>query len=120
MIGAVKAQSDHAYSTFYSHVQAPALGIAQHADKSLSPIVDKLELAVSKISTQPTSSTPTEDTNESQIGRAYRLSLHAKDQIVLLSGEQIKQIQAHNVLVCVPFPHPSLTHKAAHSYSIVH
>lgn len=97
MISTVKAQSDQAYSTFYNRVQAPAYGIAQNADKSLSPIVDKLELAVNKLSAQPAATEPVEE--KSQIGRAYRLSVVAKDQIVLLSSEQVKQIQTHNVIM---------------------
>lgn len=97
MIGAVKAQSGQAYSAFDARVRTPAYGIAQSADKSLSPIIDKLELAVNKLSTQPASTEQTGDL--SQISRAYRLSLLAKDQIVLLSSEQIKQVQTHNVVV---------------------
>ena len=100
MMGAVKSQSDQAYSAFDSRVRTPAYGFAHSADKSLSPIVDKLELAVNKLSAQPSSNGPEPATEDkSQIGRAYRLSLAAKDQIVLLSTEQIKQIQTHNVLV---------------------
>jgi len=97
MIDAVKAQSGQAYNAFDTRVRTPAYGIAQSADKSLSPIIDKLELAVNKLSTQPASSEPTDDL--SQIGRAYRLSIIAKDQIVLLSSEQIKQVQSHSIVV---------------------
>lgn len=99
MIGAVRASSDQAYTAFDSRVRTPAYDLAQSADKSLSPIVDKLELAVSKLSTQPSSpnAEPTEE--QSQLSRAYRLSVQARDQIVLLSSEQIKQVQTHNVLV---------------------
>lgn len=101
MIGAVKSSSDQAYSAFDARVRTPAYGFAHSADKSLSPIIDKFELAVNKFSPQsstPSSgSTTTED--QSQIGRAYRLSVQARDQIVHLSSEQIREVQTHNVLV---------------------
>ncbi|KAF9519336.1 hypothetical protein BS47DRAFT_1358205 [Hydnum rufescens UP504] len=79
--------------------QTPAYGIAQNADKSLSPIVDQLELAVNKL--HPGGVTPTSDVSppKSQIHRAYKLSLDLKDQLYALSGEQIKQIQQHNLVV---------------------
>jgi len=99
VIGTLKSSSDQAFNALYTRVQAPAYGIAQNADKSLSPIVDQLELAVNKL--HPGGVTATSDVNppKSQIHRAYRLSLDLKDQLYALSGEQIKQIQQHNLVV---------------------
>ena len=40
-----------------------------------------------------------EPTSERQVARAYRLSLDLKDQIIVLSSEQLKQLQQNNVYV---------------------
>ena len=37
--------------------------------------------------------------DEFQYKRAYRLSMDLKDSLVVLTNEQIKQIQEHNILV---------------------
>jgi hypothetical protein len=108
VIGTLKSSSDQAYSAFYTKVQAPAYGIAQTADKTLSPIVDQLEIAVHKL--HPDGAAPIPDTNppKSQVHRAFKLSLDLKDQLYALSGEQIRQIQQHNVVVCVHYLVPIL------------
>ncbi|KAF8320488.1 hypothetical protein DL93DRAFT_2052703 [Clavulina sp. PMI_390] len=107
IIGTLKQSSDQAYSAFDARVRTPAYGLAQTADKSLSPIVDKLELAINKLSPPATTSeeapapaaAPNATESSSQIERAYKLSVQARDQIVLLSSEQIKEVQKHSVIV---------------------
>ena len=105
----LKSSSDAAYAAFHNNVQAPAYGVAKNADRSLSPIVDKLELVVNKIggaqspqdpsSSSSTGNETTSPVDETQVGRVYRLGWDLKDRVYTLSGEQLKLVQQHNVVV---------------------
>lgn len=75
--------------------------------------MDRFEVVVNKFhnkgcdSTTTTTDAPTQDgTNVDaqksgtfQYQRAYRLSMDLKDHIYVYTGEQIRQVQEHNVLV---------------------
>ncbi|KAF8326850.1 uncharacterized protein EI90DRAFT_3281607 [Cantharellus anzutake] len=101
IVNQLKSSSDAAYAAFHDNVQAPAYGVAKNADQSLSPIVDKLELAVNKIVPPQQNSTTTgaDAGGGTQVGRAYRLSLDLKDRVYTLSGEHLRLVQQHNVVV---------------------
>lgn len=72
-----------------------------------TPVVDRFASVVNSIhSKQQSSDAPGPDQpipespkDEFQYRRAYRLSLDLKDTLYVLTNEQIKQIQEHNILV---------------------
>ncbi|KAJ4488345.1 hypothetical protein J3R30DRAFT_3435248 [Lentinula aciculospora] len=75
--------------------------IAQDIDKKFAPIVDYLEVAVNRIdSNTKENGVPTDkDAQVSQYSRALELSTRLRDQLQLHSNEQIRQLQAHSILV---------------------
>ncbi|KAG9104153.1 hypothetical protein FRC06_005045 [Ceratobasidium sp. 370] len=119
VVGTLKQGPDAAYGIYAAYanaaskayedkVKAPAYGLVVRADSTLAPIVDRFEVVVSKLhkETPPSPSSSTSSTSsdseassERQVARAYRLSLDLKDQIIVLSSEQFKQLQQNNVYV---------------------
>jgi hypothetical protein len=117
LVGDIKTSTDHAYKTFDDNVRTPAYkafddrvktpayGLATKADASLTPIIDRLETVVHRITPQregsDASSESSTDSQASttQLSRAYRLSVGLKDQIILLSSEQVKQLQSQSVIL---------------------
>ncbi|QRV90957.1 lipid droplet-associated perilipin protein [Ceratobasidium sp. AG-Ba] len=103
--GIYAAYADAASKAYESRVKAPAYGLVVRADSTLTPIVDRLEVVVSKLhgeapsSASSSSSSDSETTSERQVARAFRLSLDLKDQIIVLSSDQFKQLQQNNVYV---------------------
>ncbi|KAL5499242.1 hypothetical protein ACEPAH_1760 [Sanghuangporus vaninii] len=117
--GTIKAHSEHAYGiankTIDDKVRTPAYGIVHGIDQRFAPVVDRFASVVNSIHAKqsgapsPTAEAPGQDTNpasvsgtpkeECQYKRAYRLSLDLKDTLYVLTNEQIKQIQEHNILV---------------------
>ncbi|KAH8108779.1 hypothetical protein DFH11DRAFT_1631296 [Phellopilus nigrolimitatus] len=102
--GTLKQHSEHAYSfankTIDDRVRTPAYGLAQGIDQKFTPVIDRLAY-VRTDSDAPGPDVPVADTPKDtyQYQRAYRLSLDLKDTITVFTGEQIKQIQEHNILV---------------------
>jgi len=79
-------------------VTRPVYGLAAGVDSSLTPIVDRLEVAIHKLGHEnPEASTSTSEST--QVGRLYHLSLDLRTQIYNLSSEQIKQLQTQNVYI---------------------
>ncbi|KAG9128227.1 hypothetical protein FRC07_002516 [Ceratobasidium sp. 392] len=109
--GIYAAYANAASKAYENKVKAPAYGLVVRADSTLTPIVDRFEIVVSKLhketpsassssaSSASSTSSDSEVTSERQVARAYRLSLDLKDQIVVLSSEQLKQLQQNNVYV---------------------
>ncbi|KAG9005217.1 hypothetical protein FRB94_001765 [Tulasnella sp. JGI-2019a] len=88
-------------------VTSPVYGLANGVDSSLTPIVDRLEVAIHKLGpsgsqTEPDSTVaPPEPVNGTQVGRLYNLSVDLRDRVYDLSTEQLKQLQSQNVYMCV-------------------
>ncbi|KAG8741549.1 hypothetical protein FRC10_002726 [Ceratobasidium sp. 414] len=117
VVGTLKQGPDAAYGIYAAYanaaskayedkVKAPAYGLVVRADSTLTPIVDRFEVVVSKLHKEtplsPSLSSTSSDlevSSERQVARAYRLSLDLKDQIIVLSSEQFKQLQQNNVYV---------------------
>ncbi|KAG8705166.1 hypothetical protein FRC09_003121 [Ceratobasidium sp. 395] len=106
--GVYAAYANAASKAYENRVKAPAYGLAVRADSTLTPIVDRFEVVVSKLhkeapssssSSASSGSSDSEVTSERQVARAYRLSLDLKDQIIVLSSDQFKQLQQNNVYV---------------------
>ncbi|KAL5523260.1 hypothetical protein ACEPAF_1527 [Sanghuangporus sanghuang] len=117
--GTLKAHSEHAFGiankTIDDKVRTPAYGIVHGIDQRFAPVVDRFASVVNSIhakqssASSPTAETPGQDNvpgsvpgtpkDEFQYKRAYRLSLDLKDTLYVLTNEQIKQVQEHNVLV---------------------
>ncbi|KAG8704693.1 hypothetical protein FRC08_002082, partial [Ceratobasidium sp. 394] len=106
--GIYAAYANAATKAYENKVKAPAYGLVVRADSTLTPIVDRFEVVVSKLhkeappspsSSALSTSSDSEVSSERQVARAYRLSLDLKDQIVVLSSEQFKQLQQNNVYV---------------------
>ncbi|KAJ3983925.1 lipid droplet-associated perilipin protein [Lentinula detonsa] len=77
--------------------------IAQNIDKKFTPIVDYLEVAVNRIDSNAKENSASVDKDVqsqiSQYSRALELSTRLRDQLQFYSNEQMKQLQAHSVLV---------------------
>ncbi|KAJ3741950.1 hypothetical protein DFH05DRAFT_1527646 [Lentinula detonsa] len=77
--------------------------IAQNIDKKFTPIVDYLEVAVNRIDSNAKENSASVDNDVqsqiSQYSRALELSTRLRDQLQFYSNEQMKQLQAHSVLV---------------------
>ncbi|KAJ3778629.1 lipid droplet-associated perilipin protein [Lentinula raphanica] len=75
--------------------------IAQNIDKKFTPIVDYLEVAVNRIDSNAKENGAPGDKHDqvSQYSRALELSVRLRDQLQFYSNEQMKQLQAHSVLV---------------------
>ncbi|KAL5480784.1 hypothetical protein ACEPAI_9724 [Sanghuangporus weigelae] len=114
--GTIKAHSEHAYGfankTIDDKVRAPAYGIVHGIDQRFAPVVDRFAYVVNSIHSKQSSaaaeapgqdsasgSVPGTPKDEYQYKRAYRLSVDLKDTLYVLTNEQVKQIQEHNVLV---------------------
>ncbi len=126
--GDIRQHTEHAYDvankTIDSRVRSPAYGLAQGVDKvsfslclhsvakctyhmhqRFTPVVDRFEVVVNKIhgKTCDTNGTLPNGVDESkdqlQYRRAYRLSMDLKDQIFVITSDQYKQLQEHNVLM---------------------
>ncbi|KAF8604985.1 hypothetical protein BDV93DRAFT_470800 [Ceratobasidium sp. AG-I] len=113
--GLAAAYADAANKVYESKVKAPAYGLVVRADSTLTPIVDRFEVVVNKLHKDATPPSPSlssssssssssayldsEVASERQVARVYRLSLDLKDQIIVLSSEQLKQLQQNNVYV---------------------
>ncbi|KAG8993320.1 hypothetical protein FRB93_002039 [Tulasnella sp. JGI-2019a] len=86
-------------------VTSPVYGLANGVDSSLTPIVDRLEVAIHKLGpsgsqTEPDSTVaPPEPVNGTQVGRLYNLSVDLRDRVYDLSTEQLKQLQSQNVYI---------------------
>ncbi|THH03165.1 hypothetical protein EW145_g6478 [Phellinidium pouzarii] len=107
----LRKRSEHVYGvankTIDDNVRAPAYGLVQGIDQKFTPVVDRFESVVGAFNGKKTgadgpehgvsAAEPPKDTFQYQ--RAYRLSLGLKDTLYIFTGEQIKQIQEHNVIV---------------------
>ncbi|KAB5594294.1 hypothetical protein CTheo_2224 [Ceratobasidium theobromae] len=100
--GIATAYANAASKAYEDRVKTPAYEL------TLTPIVDRFEIVVNKFhkealsssaSSCSSSSSDSEGAAERQYVRAYRLSLDLKDQILLVSSEQLKQIQQNNVYI---------------------
>ncbi|KAG5652376.1 hypothetical protein H0H81_005238 [Sphagnurus paluster] len=95
-----------ANKTIDENIKTPAINVAQGIDQRFSPIVDYFEVAVTRLNNSEAGpSTPPDAKYQYQ--RALALSKTLKDNLYVYSNEQIKQLQAQNVLVyvhVVPIP----------------
>ncbi|KAK0203497.1 hypothetical protein DFS33DRAFT_1260962 [Desarmillaria ectypa] len=78
-------------------VRQPAFHVAQGIDQQFTPLLNYVEGAYTRISPESQPSSPTE--SKYQYQRALALSKSIKDQLYGYSNEQIKQIQAHSILI---------------------
>ncbi|KAF8680356.1 lipid droplet-associated perilipin protein [Rhizoctonia solani] len=120
VIGTLRQGPDAAYDLAASYasaatkiyedrVKTPAYVLVSKADSALlTPIVDRFEFVVNKFhkdipsspsSASSSSSLDSEGSSERQYARAYRLSLDLKDQILVISGDQLKQLQQNNIYI---------------------
>ncbi|KAG8944714.1 hypothetical protein FRC04_001613 [Tulasnella sp. 424] len=114
VVQGIKTRKDNAVNA----VTRPVYGLANGVDSSLTPIVDRIEAALHNTLGAPahtaeasdaTSSTTSESSSASsdqaaapattQVGRLYHLSVDVKNQIVVLSSEQLKNLQTQNVYI---------------------
>ncbi|KAG5650929.1 hypothetical protein H0H81_010504 [Sphagnurus paluster] len=87
-----------ANKTIDENIKTPAINVAQGIDQRFSPIVDYFEVAVTRLNNSEAGpSTPPDAKYQYQ--RALALSKTLKDNLYVYSNEQIKQLQAQNVLV---------------------
>ncbi|KAG8964203.1 hypothetical protein FRC03_002098 [Tulasnella sp. 419] len=105
----IKAKKDNAYNA----ITTPVYGYANKVDSSLTPILDRLESAITKLNThheaEGTDSSSSSEASgpqqdPSQVHRAYRLSLEVKDQIYTISSEQLRQMQNQSVILSSVLP----------------
>ncbi|THU93625.1 hypothetical protein K435DRAFT_669857 [Dendrothele bispora CBS 962.96] len=84
-------------------VRTPAIHVAEGIDQRFAPIVDRLQIAVSRISSNtssPAGSPSSENTSgRYQYQRVFALSKDLQDSLWIISNEQLKQLQSHSVLV---------------------
>ncbi|KDN50335.1 hypothetical protein RSAG8_01671, partial [Rhizoctonia solani AG-8 WAC10335] len=107
--GLAAAYANAATKTYEDRVKTPAYVLVSKVDSTLfTPIVDCFEIVVNKFhkeapsspsSVSSSSSLDSEGASERQYTRAYRLSLDLKDQIIVISSEQLKQLQQNNVYI---------------------
>ncbi|KAI5122615.1 hypothetical protein M0805_008705 [Coniferiporia weirii] len=109
--GTLRQHSENAYGvankTIDDRVRTPAYGLAQGIDQKFAPVVDRFASVVGAVNGKKPdadASKPNAPVGESskdtfQYQRAYRLSMDLKDTLYVYTGEQLKQIQEHNVLV---------------------
>lgn len=111
VVQGIKTRKDNAVNA----VTRPVYGLANGVDSSLTPIVDRIEAAVHNTLGAPAHGAEASDASSSsdassassdaaapattQVGRLYHLSLDVKNQIVVLSGEQLKNLQTQNVYI---------------------
>ncbi|KAG9019789.1 hypothetical protein FRB90_007932 [Tulasnella sp. 427] len=105
VVQGIKTRKDSAVNA----VTKPVYGLANGVDSSLTPIVDRIEAAVHNTLGTPTSSQPSspeasssslsDSDTTTQVGRLYHLSVDVKNQIFVLSGEQLKNLQTQNVYI---------------------
>ncbi|KAH7345145.1 hypothetical protein B0J17DRAFT_638565 [Rhizoctonia solani] len=97
-----------ATKVYEDRVKTPAYVLVSKVDSTLlAPIVDRFEVVVNKFhkdvpsspSSASSSSSDSEGASERQYARAYRLSLDLKDQIIVISSEQLKQLQQNNIYI---------------------
>ncbi|CAE6454226.1 unnamed protein product [Rhizoctonia solani] len=99
-----------ATKVYEDRVKTPAYVLVSKVDSTLlTPIVDRFEIVVNKfhkdVPSSPSSASSSssdfssEGTSERQYARAYRLSLDLKDQIIVISSEQLKQLQQNNMYI---------------------
>lgn len=69
--------------------------------QSIAPIVDILQAAHDRLNTQQQNGDGAAAKDETQVNRALRLSVGVRDQVVVLSSEQLKQLQQQSVVVYV-------------------
>jgi len=90
-----------AAQTYETRVKQPVVGLAVGADQTLVPIVDMLQTACDKLGskTGQNGAPNGAPSNETQVARALRLTTGLKDQVIVLSAEQLKQLQAQSAVV---------------------
>jgi len=83
------------------YVRERRQSVGSDIDKRFAPIVDYFEVAVNRFDAngKENNAPATRDAEASQYQRALELSNRIRDQLHLYSNEQIKQLQAHSVLV---------------------
>ncbi|KAJ1311595.1 hypothetical protein OPQ81_010073 [Rhizoctonia solani] len=106
--GLAAAYANAASKAYEDRVKMPAYGLVSKVDSTLlTPIVDRFEVVVNKLhkdapsspSSVSSSSSDSDGASERQYVRAYRLSLDLKDQIIVISSEQLKQLQQNNIFI---------------------
>ncbi|CAE6429713.1 unnamed protein product [Rhizoctonia solani] len=107
--GLAASYANAATKAYEDRVKTPAYVLVSKVDSALlTPIVDRFELVVNKFhrevpsspsSASSSSSSDSEGVSERQYARAYRLSLDLKDQIIVLSSDQLKQLQQNNIYI---------------------
>ncbi|CAE6422251.1 unnamed protein product [Rhizoctonia solani] len=107
--GLATAYANAATKAYEDRVKTPAFVLVSKVDSTLlTPIVDRFEIVVNKLhkdvpsspsSASSSSSSDSEGVSERQYARAYRLSLDLKDQVIIVSSEQLKQLQQNNVYI---------------------
>ncbi|KAG9050591.1 hypothetical protein FS837_004116 [Tulasnella sp. UAMH 9824] len=112
VVQGIKSRKDNAVNA----VTRPVYGLANGVDSSLTPIVDRIEAAVHNTLGAPAHAAEASDASSSsdassasfdgtpapattQVGRLYHLSLDVKNQIVVLSSEQLRNLQTQNVYI---------------------
>ncbi|KAH7098335.1 hypothetical protein BKA62DRAFT_622713 [Auriculariales sp. MPI-PUGE-AT-0066] len=94
---------DAASKTYDARVRAPVAGLAHGADQTITPFVNVLQGAYERLNTMSGNHEPVENApnsaDETQVHRALRLAHGMKDQVVVLSAEQLRQMQAQSVIV---------------------
>ncbi|CAE6520554.1 unnamed protein product [Rhizoctonia solani] len=106
--GLAATYANAATKAYEDRVKTPAYVLVSKVDSTLlTPIVDRFEVVVSKFhkdvpsspSSASSSSSDSEGASERQYVRAYRLSLDLKDQIIVISSEQLHQLQQNNIYI---------------------
>ncbi|KEP54913.1 TRAPP domain protein [Rhizoctonia solani 123E] len=106
--GLAATYASAATKAYEDRVKTPAYVLVSKVDSTLlTPIVDRFETVVNKLhkdapsspSSSSSSSSESEGGSERQYARAYRLSLDLKDQIIIVSSEQFKQLQQNNAYI---------------------
>ncbi|KZV85028.1 hypothetical protein EXIGLDRAFT_753518 [Exidia glandulosa HHB12029] len=92
-------------ASVYEAADGRIKALAAGADQSIAPIVDVLQAAYNRLNAQSGSETSgngngvTDGKDETQVHRALRLSVGVRDQVVVLSSEQLKHLQQQSVVV---------------------
>ncbi|KIL63409.1 hypothetical protein M378DRAFT_127665 [Amanita muscaria Koide BX008] len=80
-------------------IKSPAYNMAQGIDQQFAPIVDYFEVAVGRLNSSEVGSPQPRQEGKFQYQRALALSKSLKEHIFEYSQDQLKQLQAQNVIV---------------------
>ncbi|KAF5369075.1 hypothetical protein D9758_003050 [Tetrapyrgos nigripes] len=99
----VRQRRESATKAIDEKVRTPAIHVAEGIDQRFAPIVDYFQNAVSRINSNASTpaGSPIRESSPSryQYQRALALTKDLQESLLIMSNEQLKQLQSHSVLV---------------------